>query len=858
MKSILFCRAFKHVVLIFIFLLIQNSVFASGKNEKLATTLMSSLQKKISSSLLTARSSKLLPADPSRLTIQCLDDEFQFQDIQHDVILPWQKSWKSKDLKFFSTIISKDFIAQSFARQSVLKANDLDGVSYITMSPQDNFLTQKASLEDFKIFLDNFKQISFAEIVAEKVLSSPSSRGLGQKMKSAAIFLRFNFRGEGVTDKKLEHRGQLKISVELQKNKWKMSKIEFLASEKLATNQVYFQNITQSSQASKLVPQYLRREAIRRGGYGLAVEDYNNNGKHGIFVGAVAESVLLSGDGNLKFEKVENIPLSRQTLVKAAAFADLTNAGKQDLVLIRFAPNEVQTKNDRSDIQIFKNENGLYSKREKIISFNKETAYAMPMAISDFNSDGFLDFYVGFPGSKDFTTLSDVQQSKDLASEGIFYNQKNGIFKDDSYKSFAKSHGNVDDLSKIFPHSAMAVDFNQDGQPDIVVIDDRGNLSPMYINKGDGQFEASSDKIGVGLMDYGMGIDVADLDGDGKLDFVMSSVNFNSSKRITESCSANWSVQNTIKAGVSGLRVFQANKNSTYTETTEKNGLAWVGEGSGGVKVFDYNNDGHPDIYLTSGLWTGSEESNDQDLSSYFVAASALGILEDDLKSDLHNNKFIYDKVVQNNDFKSLIFNSDSQSAVMDLLSFYRGDLRGKDKKSKAALSLAGNQPNRLFRNNGDGTFTEVGFMAGVDSIADGYMAATASLKRDGNLDLILRNADPGYKVDQFAPVEIYKNTGINSNRSVTLKLKGTFSNRDAVGAEVEGLVGKKVLVSQLIGNSGTVQSEKIIHLGLGKNDKLDKLTIRWPRGKVQIFTDVKAGFHIIEEENETLSQVNR
>jgi hypothetical protein len=839
----------------------QNFAWAeSDKNIKLANQLMNSLQKKITTSIHENKKKPINTWDKNKLTIQCLDDEHQFQKIQNELVLPWQNSWKSKNLKSFSTILATDFKGQAFSSLNVEKTIDLDGVTQNVYSTKSQQVDETQSIKDISQFLDNFNSIKFAEFVVEKYISLPNSRDTNRSMNHATLFVRFDFRGLNKNSEKLEDRGMLKVIINKIDKKWKLSNLEIISRESLSTSKIFFQEITDSSKVADLVPTYLRREAIRRGGYALALEDYNNENKVGVFVGTVAESILLKGEDNLTFSKVDNPLLNKQTLVKSAAFADLTNSGKEDLVLVRFAPNESQDKEDRSDIQIFKNNNGNFNKREKVVKFSGETAFAMPMALADFNNDGFLDFYIGFPGAKDFTTLSKSAQNKNLMTEGLFYNQKDGTFKDDPVKSFQKMTKAINptqELSVIFPHSALAVDYNQDGKSDIVVIDDRGNLSPIYNNKGNGTFESSNTKIGIGLQDYGMGVDAADFNGDGKLDFVMSAVNFNTSRRLKESCEINWTVNNTLSAGSNGVRVFEANNDNTFLETTLKNGLSWTGEGAGGIKIFDYNNDGYPDIYLSNGLWTGSESDNSQDLSFYFVAANSLGILEDVLKSELRNNNFVYERVLPNNDFKSLIFHSDSQSAVMDLLSFYRGDINNlKNTNAKSSLSMAGNQPNRLFRNNGDNTFTEIGYLTDVDSIADGYMPATASFKKDGQLDLILRNADPGYDVKQFKGVQIFKNLGVAQNNSITLKLKGTTSNRDAVGALIEGKIGERIYISQVFGNSGTVQSERLVHFGIGKNKKMDSLKIKWPSGKVQFFENIPMGYHSIEESGNQLSQL--
>jgi hypothetical protein len=823
-------------------------LLAENNFENSANVLMSNLKTKVSASLAFAEKTPLMPSEDPRLFMQCLSDEFQFQDIHHDVFLEWQKNWKKNKKHGLEKLTTNDFVSQDFSKLNIKKTIEFDGISQVVFESQAKLVSKEEGLKSLNYLIGNFNSVEFVELTTEKYLSIPSKRMALQKMNQATLWLRFDIRGTGEKAKRLQERGVFKVNVSLLNNKWKISKLELLEIEQLQTDQVLFENITKISSVQNLVPKYLRREAIRRGGYAMAIGDVNKDNKKDIFVATAGETVLLNGMDNLTYSLSEQKSLNKQTLVKSAAFADFSNSGSEDLLLVRFAPNESQTKDDRSDIQIYKNDQGKLQRREKIINFNVETDYAMPLALADFNNDGFLDFYVGFPGAKDFTTLSPAIHNKDLASQGVFYNEAGAKFKDDPYKNFTSNRKESDELSKIFPHSALAVDFNQDNNMDLIVIDDRGNLSPFYLNKGNGQFEASSQKIGVGLMDFGMGVDAADLNADGKVDFAMSSVNFNASRRIKESCAINWSVESAIVAGTSGLRTFTAAENGTFTETTSANGLNFTGEGAGGVKIFDYNNDGLPDIYLTAGLWSGKENDNSQDISHYFIAASMLGILESELKSSLRSKgPILYKKPLLNEELAALEFRSDSQSAMMDLLSYYRGDLRG-EKNKKSSLSFAGNQPNRMFRNNGNGTYTEVGYLLGVDSIADGYMAATMDMNNDGNLDLVLRNADPGYSLDQFSPVEVFKNAGILKNKSVTIKLIGTRSNINAIGAKLVATIGDRKIVEQAMGSSGTVQSERILHFGLGKNTQIDNLEIRWPRGIVQSLKDVKAGYHIINE----------
>jgi hypothetical protein len=823
---------------------------SKNQNEKLADSLMNNFKKKIDKSLANTKTG------PDQIPRKCIADEMDFTLVEREILVPIQEAIKTKNPNVLEEIATIDP-----SRLGLVIKKNFDGVSYKKYKLPLGASLGMMNRNLISLMSLNFNSIEHAEIVGLKYKSLPNKRDENSKMKSFVLTAKFDLRGTGKKANLLQERGIVDLSFAKKGNNWKVESATFIELETLEAKKAQFTNSTKKLKVSSLVPSHLRREAIRRGGYAMAINDVNGDKYPDLFVATVAETVMLNQkDG--KYQISEQKGLESQSLVKAAAFADFDNNGSDELLVVRFAPNEKQEKNNRSDILVYENKNNKFQKTEGVIGFEEKTSYAMPLALADFNNDNKLDFYIGFPGAKDFTTLDEAKHASGLLTQGIFLNkkgEKNYNFSLDSKMNIKSSYDKSvadfsldDELSRIFPHSALAVDYNDDGHSDIVVIDDRGNLSPIYTNLGNGKFKFTGEEIGFGLKDYGMGITVGDLNNDGKKDFLMSSVNFNSSSRLKESCKHNWSEEGVISAGVRGLRAFEANKNGTFSESTEKFGLEWIGEGAGGVTLVDYNNDGYEDIYVVNGLWTGSEMNQSEDLGSMFVAGSTLGILEDNLRSELRNNNFKYERVIKNNDYKSLVFRSDSQSAIMDLLSFYKGSL-SEGKKANRALSLAGAQRNRMFRNNGDGTFTEVGYMLGVDSIADGYMAATADINRDGKLDLVLRNADPGYKKDQFDPVEVFVNNAQNEN-SVILSLEGTRSNRNAVGAKIIAEIDGKVLKRELLGNAGTVQSERIIHLGLGKSKKINKLVVKWPSGNRSILKNLKKGHHkIIEKDSPEL-----
>ena len=155
--------------------------------------------------------------------------------------------------------------------------------------------------------------------------------------------------------------------------------------------------------------------------------------------------------------------------------------------------------------------------------------------------------------------------------------------------------------------------------------------------------------------------------------------------------------------------------------------------------------------------------------------------------------------------------------------------------------SSAGNLPNQLYENRGDGTFTHLVGIGEAEGSKQGrgQSVTMADYDRDGYLDLFLTNGRGAYPFNQ-GPDQLLRNIG-GGNNWLQIDLEGTVSNRDGIGARVFATTpdGK----TQLRENSGGIhwcqQDQKRIHFGLAQNQKVSELAIRWPSGIVQKLTDV-------------------
>ena len=155
--------------------------------------------------------------------------------------------------------------------------------------------------------------------------------------------------------------------------------------------------------------------------------------------------------------------------------------------------------------------------------------------------------------------------------------------------------------------------------------------------------------------------------------------------------------------------------------------------------------------------------------------------------------------------------------------------------------SLNGNERDCLFRNNGDGTFTDIAYVNNADRVEDGRGVVMFDYDQDGRTDIALRN----YK----QPAQLLHNIA-GSGHWLALKLVGTRSNRDAVGARVTLRGNGLQQTREVHAGSGYQSGGSLIQtFSLGSAVSADEVHIRWPAGGETTLSDVEAGQLLVVRE---------
>ena len=161
-------------------------------------------------------------------------------------------------------------------------------------------------------------------------------------------------------------------------------------------------------------------------------------------------------------------------------------------------------------------------------------------------------------------------------------------------------------------------------------------------------------------------------------------------------------------------------------------------------------------------------------------------------------------------------------------------------------MSWNGNEHNVLLRNEGvsaDGipAFADVGMASATDDISDARGMAFADFDNDGDLDIIVNNNPGDCGKESVAPVLLKNNVGQSRNWLV-LHLEGSESNRDALGAEVRVYSAEFRALRHVHAGAGYAsQGDPRLYFGLGTKDVIERISVKWPTGRIQEFSNVNA-----------------
>jgi len=156
--------------------------------------------------------------------------------------------------------------------------------------------------------------------------------------------------------------------------------------------------------------------------------------------------------------------------------------------------------------------------------------------------------------------------------------------------------------------------------------------------------------------------------------------------------------------------------------------------------------------------------------------------------------------------------------------------------------NLSAFERNRIYLNVGGREFLDVSHLSGADSDGDGRGVVAADFRNTGMLDLIVRQVGGGSL--------LYYENRLPRSHYLTVTLRGDKSNRRGIGARLTAEVQGRKIVRELFPSNGYLsQAPAQVHFGLGQDAVMDRLTIRWPSGRVQVLSGVAADRHIVVDE---------
>ena len=490
-------------------------------------------------------------------------------------------------------------------------------------------------------------------------------------------------------------------------------------------------------------------------------------------------------------------------------------------------------------------------------------------AFFDYDADGDPDLYfvngAPLPG----------YVSQEIPTNCLYRNNGDGTFTDVTEKAGVGDTG--------YGHGCAVGDYNNDGQLDLYVTNYGTNR--LYRNNGDGTFAEVAESVGVTEPRWSTSCAFADYDRDGNLDlyvvnYIVFDINENPWCGLREKGIRAYCEPDNFIAQSDTL--YRNNGDGTFTDVTKTAGIYnTTGKGLGVVWA-DYNNDGAADIYVandsTENLFYRNNGDGTFEEVGFMVgvALSENGAAENGMGTTFGdwNNDGWFDLTVTNyaqqtntlyhNDADGFFTDATTTTKTAQRTYPYLGwatafidydndgyqDLfvaNGHLHENLAELGQEGTygQRNLLFRNNSNGTFTEISETLGPGmKLTDVSRGATfADYDLDGDIDIVVTNSNT-------AP-RLLRNDGGNRKNWLQIRLTATNGSTDAIGARVKITTGTLTQTREVRSGDGYLsQQDLTLHFGIGDSEQVDSIEVQWQSGAKQLIGSVPANQVLSLEEN--------
>ncbi|MBE7499305.1 MAG: VCBS repeat-containing protein [Verrucomicrobiales bacterium] len=527
-------------------------------------------------------------------------------------------------------------------------------------------------------------------------------------------------------------------------------------------------------------------------GGGVAVGDYDGDGRPDLFLTRPAGGgQLYRNTGDLRFTNVTDQAGVRDpaSWTTGATFADVNGDGRPDLFVCCYdGPNRLYL--NRS--------HGTFQEAAAAAGVDFHGASVMA-AFADYDRDGDLDFYLLTAGmipnaSQRFRVkfvdgrpvvpeeLQEfwqlIYQPGDRAA-AVEAGQFDRLYRNNGDGTFTEVGQAAGIVGCDFGNAVLWWDYNHDGWPDLYVANDYFGPDRLYRNNTDGTFTDVTRDLLPHTPWTSMGADVGDFNNDGLLDLITSDM--------------------------SGTTHFQR--------------LVALGDQERSGWFLDL---AEPRQYLRNALFLNSG------LGRFLELAHLAGLADTDWTwsirfADLDDDGWL-DVFVPNGMTRDWMDN-DLAARAKDLspaefVRFWRAQPVRRD------INLA-------FRNRRDLTFESVAPAWGLDHPGPSFGAVATDLDADGRLDLVINDFE--------APARLYRNTGQDTHR-VTIRLEGAGGNPAGIGATVRLLTTAGIQMRYVTPSRGFMSADDArVHFGLGDATRIEELSVRWPQGQVQVFTNLPA-----------------